>query len=80
MNRSKKERYSLLPYATIKAASEGNTDAIEIVLCHYRGYIKKLSTRRLYDDSGNTYLVIDETLRHRLEIKLITGILAFDAA
>ena len=73
-------RYKLLPFATIQAATQGDPDAIAAVLHHYEGYIAKLSTRRLFDEYGNTYLCVDEALRRRLEIKLITGILAFQAA
>ena len=50
------------------------------VLRHYEGYIAKLSTRCLFDEYGNTYLCVDEAMRHRLEIKLIAGILTFRAA
>lgn len=79
-NQSKNPRHSLLPYAVIQAATKGDPDAIAAVLRHYAGYIAKLSQRRLYDESGNTYLCVDEEIRHRLEIKLITGILMFHAA
>ena len=46
----------------------------------YEGYIIKLSTRKLYDESGQVHYCIDETLRRRLETKLITKILAFEVA
>ena len=78
-NRSK-PRSRLLPYDTIRAASAGDPDAVSAVLHHYEGYIARLSTRRLFDENGNTYLCVDETMRRRLEIKLIAGILAFRAA
>ena len=45
-----------------------------------RAYIIKLSTRKLYDESGQVHYCIDETLRRRLETKLITKILAFEVA
>ena len=61
----------LLPYHIIAAAASGDVEAINEVLKHYEGYIAALSTRRLYDD---------ETLRRRLETKLITKILAFEVA
>ena len=51
-----------------------------IVIKHYEGYIIKLSTRKLYDESGQVHYCIDETLRRRLETKLITKILAFEVA
>lgn len=80
MNMNRKPRYKLLPRATIQAATQGDPDAIAAVLRHYEGYIAKLSLRHLYDAQGNAYLCVDETLRRRLEIKLITGLLTFDAA
>ncbi len=81
MNKNRNKPHSrLLPYATIRAASEGDPDAMGAVLQHYEGYIARLSTRRLFDENGNTYLCVDETMRRRLEIKLIAGILAFRAA
>lgn len=43
-------------------------------------YIIKLSIRKLYDESGQVHYCIDETLRRRLETKLITKILAFEVA
>ncbi len=80
MNTNNKPRYKLLPYATIQAATQGDPDAVAAVLRHYEGYIAKLSTRRLYDEHGNAYPCVDETMRTRLEIKLIAGLLTFDAA
>ena len=39
-----------------------------------------LSTRKLYDEYGNLHYCVDETLRRRLETKLITKILKFKIA
>ncbi len=36
---------NLLPLCIIQAASEGDVDAINVVLKHYEGYIAKLATR-----------------------------------
>lgn len=81
MNKNRSKPHSrLLPYDTIRAASEGDPDAVNAVLRHYEGYIARLSMRRLFDENGNTYLFVDETMRRRLEIKLIAGILVFRAA
>ena len=76
MNTKRKPCYKLLPSTVIQAATQGAPDSVAA----YEGYIAKLSTRRLYDEHGNAYLCVDETLRARLEIKLITGLLTFDAA
>ncbi|MDY5095952.1 MAG: helix-turn-helix domain-containing protein, partial [Oscillospiraceae bacterium] len=43
-------------------------------------YIAALSMRTFYDESGNPHLCVDEVLRRRLETKLITKILTFNAA
>lgn len=77
----KKNKYrakeNLLPFHIIKAASEGDISAINVVLKHYEGYIIKLSTRKLYDEDGQICYCVDETLRRRLETKLITKIVDF---
>lgn len=66
---AKSEKCSkLLPYHIIVAASSGDVSAINMVLKHYEGYIAVLSTRRMYDESGNLHYCVDETLRRRLEM------------
>jgi hypothetical protein len=70
----------LLSYPLIVLAASGDVDAINAVLKHYEGYIAALSTRQLYDKSGNQHLCVDEALRRRLETKLITKILTFNVA
>ena len=79
MNNKKRNNY-LLSYPVIVLASDGDVDAINAVLKHYEGYIAALSTRQLYDESGNPHLCVDEVLRRRLKTKLITKILTFNAA
>jgi len=69
-----------IPYPVIVLAASGDVDAINAVLRHFEGYIAVLATRKLYDENGNTHLCVDEGLRRRLETKLITAILNFDAA
>ena len=64
----------------IRSASSGDVEAIQKVLKHYEGYIAKLATRKLYDEYGNSYYCVDETLRRRLETKLITKVLDFKIA
>ena len=70
----------LLPFQTIAAASNGVVDAINAILKHYEGYIASLSLRRVYDEDGNGYTIVDEELRRRLETKLIVKILTFEVA
>ena len=59
----------LLSYPLIVLAASGDVDAINAVLKHYEGYIAALSTRQLYDKSGNQHLCVDEALRRRLDRK-----------
>ncbi|MCD7885024.1 MAG: helix-turn-helix domain-containing protein [Lachnospiraceae bacterium] len=72
-----KERKDLLPFSTIKAATSGDITALGEVLEHYEGYIIKLSTTKTYDQYGRIHYCVDETLRRRLEAKLITKTLKF---
>jgi hypothetical protein len=77
---NEKAKANLIPYPVIVLAAGGDVDAINAVLRHYEGYIAVLATRELYDEDGNPHLCVDEGLRRRLETKLITAILSFDAA
>ena len=79
MSNKKRNNY-LLSYPVIVLASGGDVDAINAVLKHYEGYIAALSMRTLYDEGGNPHLCVDDVLRRRLETKLITKILTFNAA
>lgn len=64
-------------FQMIKEASEGNIVAINKLLKHYERYITGLSVRRMYDEFGRPHYYVDETLRRRLETKLITKALNF---
>lgn len=55
----------------------GIENAMCAILKHYEGYIAKLCTRTLKDDAGNTYSYVDEEMRNRLQVRLITRTLAF---
>ena len=79
--RSKKyKRGNLLSFQIIAAASHGDVDAINQVLKYYEGYIITLSTRTLYDEYGNSHICVDETIRRRLQTKLIAAVLNFHIA
>ncbi|MCL2223958.1 MAG: helix-turn-helix domain-containing protein [Defluviitaleaceae bacterium] len=72
------KRGNLLPFATIEAAARGDVTAINQVLKHYEGYVIALSTKRLFDERGKPYMVVDTEMRRTLETTLITRILQFD--
>ena len=79
-NKGKPKTANLVSYPVIASAASGDVDAINAVLKHYSGYIAVLATKKMYDDYGNPYLRVDEGVRRRLETKLITAILRFNAA
>ncbi len=58
--------YELLPLAVIEAAHAGDPSAMDRVLRHYDRYIKKLCTRKLYDDCGQEHYCVDEYMNRRL--------------
>ena len=71
-----------LLYTAIRAAGLANKFTSRDVykrqiVKHYEGYIAKLGTRTLKDDAGNTYSYVDEEMRNRLQVRLITRTLAF---
>lgn len=68
----------LVPFHIIEAASKGDVGAINFVLKHYEKYIAKLSTRRWYDEYGNSHNYVDNDLRKRLVTKLLDKILSFN--
>lgn len=70
----------LLTVDVILAASNGDYEAMDMVLRHYEGYILKLSTQRLYDEEGKVHYYVDETLKGILQIKLIRKVLDFKIA
>ena len=69
---------NLLPFEVIEAATNGNIEALDKILKHFEGYIRKLSTRQLYDGCGNPRWCVDEELRLMLETTLVAKILKFD--
>ena len=68
----------LLPYPVILAATKGDPEAMKIVVQHYASYIAYLSTRKVRDEYGNVYIVVDMELKGRIREALIKMILDFD--
>lgn len=79
MSKINQGRTVLIPYPVIVAASQGDVEAIQLVLSHFTGYIITLSTRLLFDEFGNPHVCVDEDLRRRIEAKLVSKLLLFDA-
>ena len=70
---------ALVPYPVIVAATNGDPDAMKMVLRHFSGYIASLSMRKLFDERGNVYFGVDEDIRERLQARLMRAILTFRA-
>ena len=73
-----KKNYPLVPFPLIVKAADGNSEAINQIIRHYRGYMTKRSLRLMKDEYGNQSMVVDEVLRGRMETRLITMILSFE--
>ena len=68
---------TLLPKNIIEAAVSGETNAINLVLANYCGYITSLATVTVYDEYGYPHRFVNEELRHSLEAHLVHAILRF---
>ena len=73
-----KKNYPIVPFPLIVKAADGNSEAINQIIRHYRGYMTKHSLRLMKDEYGNQSMVVDEVLRGRMETRLITKILSFE--
>ena len=64
-----------IPMPVILEAINGDEIALSAVVLHYRGYIRVLAMRPVKDTCGNEHLCVDESMRLRLEAKLIYAII-----
>ena len=67
-----------LSFDIIVTAADGDKAAIKKVLDFYDGYISKLSLRKMYDDYGNVYIVVDSELKGRIQTAVMNMILNFE--
>ena len=68
----------LIPFPVIVRAADGDIEAVNQIVRHYSGFIASRSMRPMKDEYGNTHMVVDETLRRRMETRLIAKILSFE--
>ena len=73
-----KRKKKLVPFETIVLATQGDPQALEQVIRHYRPYILSLCRREYIAENGNVSIVCDNELKLRLEAKLMAKILLFD--
>lgn len=67
-----------IPFTVIVAATIGDEAAIQKILDFYDGYISKLSLRKLYDEYGNVYMVVDSELKGRIQAAVMDMIANFE--
>ena len=72
-----KRKNKLVPFETIVLATQGDPQALEQVIRHYRPYILSLCRREYIAENGNVSIVCDNELKLRLEAKLMAKILLF---
>ena len=74
---TEQDERGLLPYPVIIAATKGDPEAMNIVVQHYESYIASLSMRKLRDERGNTYWVIDKDIRDRWRSRRMRAVISF---
>lgn len=66
-----------LDFDVIVIAAGGDLKSIEQIIEHYSPYLRELATKTLFDEFGNEYRYLDESIRCQLENKLIKSVLKF---
>lgn len=67
-------KHPMIPFPVIVRAADGDIEAVNQIVRHYASR----SMRPMKDEYGNTHMVVDETLRRRMETRLIAKILSFE--
>lgn len=71
-------RYPLIPYSVIEAASTGDQSAIKFVLTTYKSYISSLCMKTVYLENGTAKVCVDDFMCRRLEAKLMAKMTVFN--
>ena len=67
-------KHPMIPFPVIVRATDGDIEAVNQIVRHYSGFIASRSMRPMKD----AHMVVDETLRRRMETRLIAKILSFE--
>ena len=59
-------KHPMIPFPVIVRAADGDIEAVNQIVRHYSGFIASRSMRPMKDEYGNTHMVVDETLRRRM--------------
>ena len=69
-----------LNYNLIKRAVAGDKASIDAIVCIYEPYINTLSSKRLFDEDGKEYMIVDIDMQDHLKTKLLNVIKAYKIA
>lgn len=66
---------TLIPYAVIIAAKNGDPEAMQEILTHYNRVVDFHSRRTIYDECENPHTKVDPEIKHRIQAKIISSII-----
>lgn len=72
---SDKRKYGKIPYETIVSAVNGDPDALNQIIVHFRGFTRSQCIRICKDEDGNERSFVDEDMQDRIEAKLRASII-----
>lgn len=66
-----------IPFSVIEAAQKYDTEAVDIILRHFEGYMVSKSLNTCMDEYGNMQSVIDDDLYYQAKNALLSAIFTF---
>jgi hypothetical protein len=69
-----------LNYRIIKAATEGDENALDSIMKHFEGYMSAIARTKIYDDDGKEIRISKREIHDRLKEKLAFAVRKFDAS
>ena len=71
-------KHPMIPFPVIVRATDGDIEAVNQIVRHYSGFIASRSMRPMKDAYGSNFFWFDDSLRRRMETRLIAKILSFE--
>lgn len=65
----------LVSYSVIIAAKNGDSEAVYKILEHYDSLVNHYARRKLYDENGQSYSVINTDIKDFIQSKIISSII-----
>ena len=67
---SDKSNFRKIPYETIVLAVNGDAEALNKIVLHFRGFTRSVCMRSFKDEDGYERWCVDEEMQERVEAKL----------